>query len=133
MTSSEFFEHRERLPCYIEDVQTRMSNGSLPPVIISEESPVGGVRVAHSCSHCSHYDHQETIKSEFVHSSLAEGDALENEYLIDSNHKLTVRVTSVNGIFGYQNDIPSVSVRIASLNGISLNKGFHHFYLTFVQ
>jgi len=129
---SEFFEHRERLPCYIEDVQARMSSGSLPPVLTSDESPVGGLRVPHSCGECAHYDQLEIIKSEFVHSSLADGDALENEYAIDSNHKLTVRVTSISGVFGYQNDVPSVHVRIASLNGVPLSKGMHHFYLTYV-
>ena len=129
---SDFFEHRESLPCYIADIQSRMASGTLPQVLTTDESPVGGVRVNHTCSECKHYDEQQVIKSELVHQIMAEGEDISHVYHLDSKHEVTVVVTTINSVFGYNNEIPCVSTKIWKIDGVELDKGLHNFYLKYV-
>ena len=126
---SEFFEHRERLPCYIADVKNRMVSGEIPSVITSEISPVGGLRVKHSCVDCAHYDHQAVIKSEFVHQVLTGDDAISHTYQINDRRLITIKVECVDGINGYSNTVPAITTKIWKINNVELTKQQLSFYL----
>ena len=130
---ADFFDQREALPCYIKDVKARMAFGSLPTVTTSEESPVGGLRVSHSCSDCAHYDNQTVLRSEFVHRSLSEGDSLSHSYQVDPKHIVHAKIQEVQGVFGYSNDVPCVSVQITSINAKPLSKGNLNWYYKYIM
>nr|KAJ3404837.1 hypothetical protein HK105_003846 [Polyrhizophydium stewartii] len=71
---ADFFDHRERLDCYLDDVRQRVQQGTLPPPLAPlpaaapalPADPAGGARVPHSCAACAHYDTQTTLKSVFA-------------------------------------------------------------------
>jgi hypothetical protein len=128
----EFFDHRETLPCYINDVQTRMRNGLLPRVTVTGTSPVGGVRIPHSCNECSHYDNVTIVKSEFIHKSLSENDELFHTYQVGPKRFVNVSVQHIHGVFGYSNDIPSITVKVNKIDSRTLSRGHLNLYIKYI-
>lgn len=110
-----------------------MSNGSIPPVIASQDSPIGGVRVAHSCPECKHYDQQQIVKSELVHQTLLKRDNLTHTFVIDSRRRLKVDVIDIVGVMGYSDNFPCVTTKIAELNGVELNPKQHSLYMKYLN
>jgi hypothetical protein len=115
---AEFFEQRDRLNCC----------SNVP--ITSNSSLTGGVS-DHSCPQCEHYDHQTVLKTEFVHQTLAEGDDLSFTYVLPRN-TIHVSIQEIQGVFGYSNDIPSITIRIQAINGQKLNRFELGYYLKYV-
>ena len=109
-----------------------MASGDLPQVLPNEDSPVGGLRVKHSCSECQHYDTQEWIKSELILQIPPDQGSLSHTYSLDSRNKLTIGVASIGGVLGYSNDFPSVTTSIWKIDDLELSKREHSFYLEFV-
>ena len=64
--SIHFFNHRETLDCYHRHVVEQIELGQLAPSL----QGIGGIRVAHSCPECDHYDQRRTLSSQLVLKSL---------------------------------------------------------------
>ncbi|KAJ3274145.1 hypothetical protein HDV01_003428 [Terramyces sp. JEL0728] len=127
----EYFDHRERLPCYIADVQKRIQQGQLPPIMPTLDSPVGGLRVPHSCTECVHYDNQEIYKSEFVHGSVSAFDHLEHTFTRDK-YQIRLTVTTIRGVFGYKDEMPCVCTKISKINGEELGHRLRDLYMRMI-
>ncbi|KAJ3312727.1 hypothetical protein HDV04_002691 [Boothiomyces sp. JEL0838] len=127
----DYFDHRETLPCYIADVQKRIKSGQLPPMMAASNSPVGGLRVAHSCSECAHYDNQQVCKSEFVHGSISAFDHLEHTFVQDK-YRIRLTVTTIRGVFGYKDEMPCVCSKISRINGQDLSHRLRDLYMRMV-
>ncbi|KAI8900217.1 hypothetical protein BC833DRAFT_582692 [Globomyces pollinis-pini] len=128
----EFFEHRERLPCYIDDVRTRMANGTIPPTLGISSSPIGGIRVEHSCPECEHYDSQTVIRSEFVHGILADESKLEYTYKLHPKRHVSVTIRSIVGVTGYNTELPAVTTKLWKLNEHELSGGLLNAYMRYI-
>ncbi|KAI9094074.1 hypothetical protein DFS34DRAFT_583135 [Phlyctochytrium arcticum] len=146
-----FFEHRDTLPCYQNDLKERVRTGQIPPsippvtpVMTSISSPTSahipiprGAKIEHSCSECAHFDHQKILKSICLldHNHHPNLHALENaiawDYTYpDGRRTLKYRILSHTGILGYgaARDLPMVHVNKVYINGVQLTGWAHDFY-----
>jgi hypothetical protein len=127
LINSEFFDHRETLPCYKLALKNAVANGSLPPSAPHGEPPAGA-KIDHSCEECERYDQRRVLKSIFVFDQVPhhprwgrEGFSWCYEYP-DGRRSLRIKIKPFQGVLGYCSvrDLPSVFVNCVTVNGRQL-------------
>ncbi|KAJ3116424.1 hypothetical protein HDU96_009681 [Phlyctochytrium bullatum] len=130
LISSEFFDHRETLPCYREALAEAVAQGVLPPSA-PHGTPPPGSKIDHSCPRCARYDGREVLKSLFVFDQVPyhpkwgrEGFSWMYAYP-DGRRKLKVSIKPFQGALGYTSvsDLPSLFINCITVDGRSLSKG----------
>ncbi|KAI9362073.1 hypothetical protein DFJ73DRAFT_813276 [Zopfochytrium polystomum] len=127
LTSSEFFDHRETLPCYKNALRAAVASGALPPSAPHGDPPAGA-KIDHSCQECARYDRRKVLKSIFVFDQVPyhprwgrEGFTWAFDYP-DGRRRLRIKIKPFQGVLGYCSvrDLPSVFVNCVSVNGQQL-------------
>lgn len=129
-TNVRFFDDRETLPCFLNDIRNRIENGELPQKVMDcRES------VKHSCTECKHYDNRTVLKSIFIRdyvNAYGSNSSLEYLYELGSKQQLLVCAQAIETIVGYSNDGPCVTTQISKLNSKPLSRGLLGFYMKYV-
>ncbi|KAJ3144755.1 hypothetical protein HDU89_007799 [Geranomyces variabilis] len=143
--SISFFEHRESLPCYQSDLQSRAAAGLLPPTIATTP-PTGipptvaapiGTRIAHSCSSCGYYDSQKVRHAICLLDAVPSfsvqpmsGERVYNHSFADGRRTLRVVVTPYASPVGYADlkDLPVIARENVRIAGNKLSQWEHNFF-----
>ncbi|KAJ3295612.1 hypothetical protein HDU79_008801 [Rhizoclosmatium sp. JEL0117] len=122
---SEFFEHKETLPCYQRALVDAVAAGVLPGTAPHGDPPAGA-KIDHQCVECSRYDQRRVLKSIFVFDEVPynprwgkEGFSWVYAYP-DGRRRVKIRVTPYEGVVGYNGggrDLPSVWIKKVNVNG----------------
>ncbi|KAJ3098343.1 hypothetical protein HDU97_004118 [Phlyctochytrium planicorne] len=125
--SSEFFDHRETLPCYREALAEAVAQGLLPPSAPHGDPPPGS-KIDHSCDRCAKYDGREVLKSLFVFDQVPyhprwgkEGFSWSYTYP-DGRRRLKICIKPFQGTLGYTSvrDLPSLFINCITVDGKQL-------------
>jgi hypothetical protein len=67
------------------------------------------------------------LKTEFVHKTLAKDEELSFQF-----KNIQVSVQEIQGVFGYSNDVPSITTKINKINGKLLNRFELGLYMKYI-
>jgi hypothetical protein len=129
-TNVKFFDDRETLPCFLNDVHDRIESGELSEDVMESRESVN-----HSCAECKHYDNRTVLKSLFIHDSVntyRTSSSLEYVYELNRKHQLLVCVQAIETVVGYKSEFPCVTSQISKLNGKPLRRGLLGFYIKYI-
>ncbi|KAI8918863.1 hypothetical protein BC831DRAFT_515964 [Entophlyctis helioformis] len=143
LVSAKFFEHRERLDCYADDMAARVQDGTLPPSIdahVAGGAPTGDARHPHTCGRCAHYDTQIVHRSVFVFDQPPSGGwthgpgaGVRQSYTYaDGRRTIDITVKPFAGGVR-QDDLPFVSMNRVSVDGVLLPPPLHSLFLALVH
>ncbi|KAJ3216132.1 hypothetical protein HK099_006004 [Clydaea vesicula] len=138
INDSDFFDHRESLPCYVEYVKNQMSEVETENGFFQEQvvpSTIGGIRVDHSCEKCEGYDLKEPFNSIFIFDQIPSNLNWKNDGFTyvhefkDKSRKLVFNVIPYKNTAGFTNleELPWVTVNSIRINDRKLNS--HQFEL----
>lgn len=125
--TSEFFEHKETLPCYQEALVEAVALGLLPPSA-PNGGPAPGAKINHECPACCSYSNRSIIKDIFVFDQVSstprwavDGFSWRHAYP-DGLRAVTIRIQPFQKVLGYVSarDLPTVFVNSVSVGGFLL-------------
>lgn len=141
LIESEFFDHRETLPCYIDDVLRSRKNGSIPAMLTNSDiyqqsnlalpdTPMGNdVTIDHSCEDCAVHDFKQPLSTSFLYNHLQEeGGSLSFTRVLtlaDGKRSIVFKIVNLEADapgYSYLEELPMCTINRVKINGKMLNK-----------
>ncbi|KAJ3076296.1 hypothetical protein HDU98_004595 [Podochytrium sp. JEL0797] len=140
LLASQFFEHKESLPCYKRALVAAVVEGHIPGTAPTGDPPAGA-KINHSCAECSHFNDRVVKRSIFVFDEVASHprwgrDGFSWRFVYpDGRRVVKVLVKTFEGVVGYHNreELPSLLVKKVKVNGIELVQGEWELFQRLVQ